>query len=77
MTAVDGSFGLPSAGPLVTLKVIEYASIGPAPYAGMMLADLGAEIAQHYGLKDRNGKQPPTYREMLGEPRKQHPARVY
>jgi NAD(P)-dependent dehydrogenase (short-subunit alcohol dehydrogenase family) len=38
---------------------------------------VGAEIAQHYGLKDRNGKQPPTYREMLGEPRKQHPARVY
>lgn len=38
---------------------------------------VGAEIALHYGIKDRNGKQPPTYREMLGEPRKQHPARVY
>lgn len=38
---------------------------------------VGAEIALRYGIKDRNGKQPPTYREMLGEPRKQHPARVY
>lgn len=38
---------------------------------------IGAEIAHRYGLKDRNGKQPPTYRDALGEPRKQHPARVY
>jgi NAD(P)-dependent dehydrogenase (short-subunit alcohol dehydrogenase family) len=38
---------------------------------------IGAEIALKYGLKDRNGKQPPSYREMLGAPRLQHPARVY
>jgi hypothetical protein len=36
-----------------------------------------AEIAQRYGLKDRNGKQPPSYRASLGEPRSPHPARVY
>jgi len=38
---------------------------------------VGAEIAQEYGLKDRNGKQPPSYRTALGEPRIAHPARVY
>lgn len=38
---------------------------------------IGAEIALEYGLKDRNGKQPPSYRDSLGEPRIAHPARVY
>ena len=31
-------------GPLAGLKVIELQGIGPAPYCGMMLADMGAEI---------------------------------
>jgi alpha-methylacyl-CoA racemase len=31
-------------GPLDGLKVIEFAGIGPAPYAAMLLADLGADI---------------------------------
>jgi alpha-methylacyl-CoA racemase len=31
-------------GPLHGLRVIEIASIGPGPYCGMMLADLGAEV---------------------------------
>ncbi len=31
-------------GPLAGLKVIEIASIGPGPYCGMLLADLGAEV---------------------------------
>lgn len=38
---------------------------------------IGAEIAREYGLTDRNGKHPPSYREALGEPRIPHPARVY
>ena len=33
-------------GPLSGLKVIELAGIGPAPYCGMLLADLGAEIVR-------------------------------
>jgi alpha-methylacyl-CoA racemase len=32
------------SGPLVGLKVVELAGIGPAPFAAMLLADLGAEI---------------------------------
>ena len=32
------------AGPLVGLRIIELAGIGPGPYAAMMLADHGAEV---------------------------------
>lgn len=32
------------AGPLVGVKVIEIAGIGPAPFAGMLLSDLGADV---------------------------------
>ena len=35
-----------------------------------------AELAIEYGLTDEGGKQPPSYREMLGDPRIPHPARV-
>lgn len=34
------------AGPLSTLTVIELGGIGPTPHAGMILADLGAEVIQ-------------------------------
>ena len=35
-----------------------------------------AELALEYGIADEGGKQPPSYREQLGEPRTAHPARV-
>ena len=31
-------------GPLAGLNVVEMAGIGPAPFAGMMLADMGADV---------------------------------
>lgn len=34
------------AGPLAGLKVMEFAGIGPGPHAGMLLADLGAEVVR-------------------------------
>lgn len=37
---------------------------------------IGAELALRYGLADEGGKQPPSYRTMLGEPRTPHPAIV-
>lgn len=33
-----------SNGPLAGFRVIEFAGIGPGPFAGMMLADMGAEV---------------------------------
>ncbi|MEM9013727.1 MAG: SDR family NAD(P)-dependent oxidoreductase [Pseudomonadota bacterium] len=33
-----------------------------------------AEIAEKWGLRDRNGKQPPSHRKMLGDPRPPNPA---
>lgn len=35
---------LPLAGPLAGIRVLELGGIGPGPYAGMLLSDLGAEI---------------------------------
>jgi len=32
------------SGPLTGLKIVEFAAIGPAPFAGQLLADLGADI---------------------------------
>jgi len=34
----------PRSGPLASLKIVEFAGIGPAPMAAMLLSDLGAEI---------------------------------
>ena len=32
------------AGPLQGTRVIEFAGIGPGPFCGMMLSDMGAEV---------------------------------
>lgn len=42
MSGVDQ--GAAAQGPLVGLRVVEFAAIGPVPYATMLLADLGAEV---------------------------------
>src|SRR5262249_1421315 len=34
----------PSPAPLAGLRVVEFEGIGPAPYASMLLADLGADV---------------------------------
>src|SRR6201996_16527 len=35
-----------TTGPLAGVRVIELAGIGPGPFCGMLLADLGAEVIQ-------------------------------
>ena len=35
-----------------------------------------AELAQHYGVRDEDGREPPTWRDILGAPCAVHPARV-
>ena len=34
----------PNHAPLAGLRVLEFAGLGPAPYGGMLLADLGADV---------------------------------
>ena len=36
--------GLRSRGPLAGLRVVEMPAIGPVPFCGMLLADLGADV---------------------------------
>ena len=31
-------------GPLAGLRIVELKGLGPGPYAGMLLADMGAEV---------------------------------
>jgi alpha-methylacyl-CoA racemase len=33
-----------SVGPLAGVRLVELAGIGPGPFAGMLLADMGAEL---------------------------------
>ena len=42
-------------GPLQGLRVVEMAGLGPAPFAGMMLSDLGAEVIR-IDRKTKGGK---------------------
>ena len=44
------------SGPLTGLRVLELAGIGPGPYAGQLLADLGAEVT----VVHRPGPDAPT-----------------
>jgi alpha-methylacyl-CoA racemase len=50
-----------SAGPLRGLRVVELAGLGPAPFAAMLLADLGADVVR----VDRAGVASP----LPGDPR--------
>lgn len=43
-------------------------------YSGQTL--ITAEVAPGYGISEEHGRQPPSHRAMLGDPRLQHPARV-
>jgi len=53
-------------GPLAGIQVIELAGLGPAPFCGMMLGDLGAEIIRI----DRAGEAPWGIGDILGRGRK-------
>ncbi len=45
--------------PLTGLRIIEFEALGPAPFAGMLLADLGAEVivVHRPGAPDAPGKE--------------------
>src|SRR5688572_21942566 len=48
--------GASTTGPLRGLKVVEFAGIGPVPFAGMLLSDMGADVVRI----DRPEPEPPT-----------------
>lgn len=47
-------------GPLAGLKIIEIKGIGPGPYAGMLLADMGAEVIVVERASKPSGIAPPS-----------------
>lgn len=47
-----------ASGPLVGVKVVELAGLGPAPYGAMLLADLGADVVR-IDRPARPGSRPP------------------
>lgn len=49
-------------GPLRGTRVIEFAGIGPAPYAAMLLSDLGAEVLRVERAGSENWPSDPTLR---------------
>jgi alpha-methylacyl-CoA racemase len=46
------------SGPLAGVRIVEIAAIGPVPYAGMLLADMGAEILLVQPPVPREAKMP-------------------
>jgi alpha-methylacyl-CoA racemase len=58
------------AGPLKGYRVVELAGIGPGPFAGMMLADMGAEVLRvDRAAAVRDGASPPLA-DVLGRGRR-------
>jgi alpha-methylacyl-CoA racemase len=62
-----GGAAVKRSGPLSDVRVVEIAGIGPGPFAGMILADLGADIIR----VDRPGSAPfiPADRDILNRGR--------
>ncbi len=58
------------AGPLTGYRVIELAGIGPGPFAGMMLSDMGAEVLRVDRADSvRDGASPPLW-DVVGRGRR-------
>ena len=48
-----------ASGPLKGVKVLEFAGIGPGPFAGMMLSDMGADVLR---IERKGAPNPPANR---------------
>ena len=55
-----------SSGPLAGLRVVEFAGIGPGPFAAMLLADMGADVVRI----DRPGAAARDKRDVTGRGRR-------
>ena len=58
-------------GPLTGFRVIEFSGLGPAPFAAMMLADLGADVLriERHNLVSQGDKSKPS-RDLLNRGRR-------
>lgn len=54
-----------ASGPLAGLRVVEFAGIGPGPFACMMLSDMGADVV----TVDRPGRKPGDSTQIVGRGR--------
>ena len=61
-------------GPLSSLKILDFSTLLPGPYATLMLSDLGADVLCIESLSSKNGKEkfktPLSMREYLGRSKK-------
>ncbi|OUS31110.1 carnitine dehydratase [Gammaproteobacteria bacterium 45_16_T64] len=57
-------------GPLSGIKIIELKGIGPGPYAGMLLADLGAEVIVVERASKPSSIAPPSAMDVLSRGKK-------
>ena len=55
-----------TSGPLVGLRIVEFAGIGPGPFAAMLLADIGADVVRI----DRPGAAERDKRDVIGRGRR-------
>ncbi len=53
-------------GPLAGIRIVEFAGIGPGPFAAMLFSDMGAEVIR----VDRKGGRPPAKTEIYLRGRK-------
>ena len=58
-----------AGGPLGSVRVIEVASIGPGPFAAMLLADMGADVLR-IDRPDASDRQPPPELDVLNRGRR-------
>jgi alpha-methylacyl-CoA racemase len=58
------------AGPLTGYRIVELAGIGPAPFAGMMLSDMGAEVLRVDRAESVGDGRPMLSTEVLGRGRR-------
>lgn len=54
-------------GPLAGIRVVEFAGIGPAPFCGMVLSDLGADVVRIDRIPGPPSDGPPTGMATLTE----------
>jgi alpha-methylacyl-CoA racemase len=56
--------------PLAGIRVVEFAGIGPTPFCGMLLADMGADVVRVDRVAAGPGNLPPPLQDIAGRGRR-------